>query len=149
MKSEIVADQDYGIAEVLKTLGIQPVNRGASTGTVWLDTKGEDIESYSPSVARRAVCQAHRVLTMAAGARHQQVPENVSLSAIEPRLPLMRARTGIHALIAPNALVFINKQHVGALEYPAIDHLVDEMVLTDLTGKHLGTPHQHFLHLPA
>ncbi len=49
MKSEIVADQDYGIAEVLKTLGIQPVNRGASTGTVWLDTKGEDIESYSPA----------------------------------------------------------------------------------------------------
>src|SRR5437870_5334950 len=100
-------------------------------------------------VARRAVRQAHRVLTMAAGTRHQQVPENVSLSAIEPRLPLMRACTGIHALIAPNALVFINKQDVGALEYPAINHLVDEMLPADLTGKHLGTPHQDFLHLPA
>ena len=49
MKSETLAAQDYGIAEVLQTLGIQNVNRGASTGTVWLDTKGEDIDSYSPA----------------------------------------------------------------------------------------------------
>ena len=49
MKSETVAIKDYGIAEVLKTLGIQDVNRGACTGTVWLDTQGEEIESYSSS----------------------------------------------------------------------------------------------------
>ena len=30
MKSETLAAQDYGIAEVLQTLGIQNVNRGAS-----------------------------------------------------------------------------------------------------------------------
>lgn len=49
MSSQTLAAQDHGIAEVLKTLGIQNVNRGASTGAVWLDTKGEDIESYSPA----------------------------------------------------------------------------------------------------
>ena len=49
MKSETLATKDYGIAEVLKTLGIKDVNHGACTGTVWLDTKGEEIESYSSS----------------------------------------------------------------------------------------------------
>ncbi len=49
MKSETLTAQDYGIAEVLKTLGIENVNRGACTGTVWLDTQGEEIESYSSS----------------------------------------------------------------------------------------------------
>ncbi|MES1226319.1 MAG: aldehyde dehydrogenase family protein, partial [Bacteroidota bacterium] len=47
MKSETLVAKDYGIAEVLKTLGIKDVNSGASTGTKWFDTKGEIIESYS------------------------------------------------------------------------------------------------------
>src|SRR6185369_13841850 len=47
MKSETLAAKDYGIAEVLKTLGIKDVNHGACTGTKWMETKGEAIESYS------------------------------------------------------------------------------------------------------
>ncbi len=36
------------IADVLKRLGIKEVNKGASTGAEWMDTKGDAIESYSP-----------------------------------------------------------------------------------------------------
>ncbi|MFA5973579.1 MAG: aldehyde dehydrogenase family protein [Lentimicrobiaceae bacterium] len=32
----------------LKLLGIEPINSGASTGSNWLDTKGEETASYSP-----------------------------------------------------------------------------------------------------
>ena len=49
MKTDTLAAQDFGISEVLKTLGIKAVNSGACTGTVWFDTKGEEIESYSPT----------------------------------------------------------------------------------------------------
>jgi aldehyde dehydrogenase (NAD+) len=37
-----------GIAETLKTLGIREINSGASTGTYWFTTRGEEIASYSP-----------------------------------------------------------------------------------------------------
>jgi len=40
---------NYGIAETLQRLGIKEMNHGACTGTKWLDTKGEVIESYSPA----------------------------------------------------------------------------------------------------
>jgi len=33
----------------LKELGIESVNRGACTGTVWLDTKGDELNSFSPA----------------------------------------------------------------------------------------------------
>lgn len=36
------------IAKVLKNLGINKTNMGASTGTKWIASKGEMIESYSP-----------------------------------------------------------------------------------------------------
>lgn len=36
------------VQEVLNKLGIKDVNKGASTGYEWFDTKGEFIESYSP-----------------------------------------------------------------------------------------------------
>jgi len=49
MKSETLIANEYGIAEVLKALGIKDINPGASTGTKWIDTKGEMIESYSPA----------------------------------------------------------------------------------------------------
>ncbi|HNS12069.1 MAG TPA: aldehyde dehydrogenase family protein [Bacteroidia bacterium] len=49
MKSETLIANEYGIAEVLKTLGIKEINPGASTGTKWIDTQGEIIESYSPA----------------------------------------------------------------------------------------------------
>ncbi len=49
MTTNTLAAQDYGISEVLKTLGIKPINNGATTGTIWLNTKGEEIESYSPA----------------------------------------------------------------------------------------------------
>ena len=49
MKTDILNVNDYGIAGVLTTLGIKQNNSGATTGTEWLDTKGENIDSYSPA----------------------------------------------------------------------------------------------------
>ncbi len=49
MKTDTLLAKEYGIAEVLKTLGLKEVNQGACTGTKWMDTKGEIIESYSPA----------------------------------------------------------------------------------------------------
>ncbi len=34
--------------DFLKTLGIEPINKGISTGTKWQDSSGEKIDSYSP-----------------------------------------------------------------------------------------------------
>lgn len=39
----------YNIQQTLKELGIRDVNPGATTGTQWFDTRGDIIESYSPS----------------------------------------------------------------------------------------------------
>lgn len=39
---------DFGIKEVLNTLGIKDINSGASTGNHWFATRGEKIGSYSP-----------------------------------------------------------------------------------------------------
>ena len=36
------------IHEILEKLGVQKVNRGASTGSYWLHTRGTNIDSYSP-----------------------------------------------------------------------------------------------------
>ncbi len=36
------------IQEVIQRLEIQAVNKGATTGTVWFDTKGDELSSYSP-----------------------------------------------------------------------------------------------------
>jgi aldehyde dehydrogenase (NAD+) len=41
--------QDYGIHESLKKLGIKNINNGLCTGTVWEDTSGDPLESYSPA----------------------------------------------------------------------------------------------------
>ena len=49
MKTDTIVANEYGIADVLKTLGIKETNAGACTGTQWFDTKGEIIESYSPA----------------------------------------------------------------------------------------------------
>jgi aldehyde dehydrogenase (NAD+) len=43
-----MAKFDYDIAPVLKELGIDSLNKGASTGNEWFDTKGEVLHSYSP-----------------------------------------------------------------------------------------------------
>ncbi len=40
---------DYGIMKALKQLGITEINKGATTGTKWFDTKGEILESFSSS----------------------------------------------------------------------------------------------------
>jgi len=40
---------DFGIHEALKTLGIEAINRGASTGTHWFNTRGTKIDSVSPA----------------------------------------------------------------------------------------------------
>jgi Golgi nucleoside diphosphatase len=34
--------------EILATFGIEKTNNGASTGSEWINTKGEQIDSYSP-----------------------------------------------------------------------------------------------------
>jgi aldehyde dehydrogenase (NAD+) len=44
-----VTSTDFGIHEALRTLGIESVNRGASTGGHWFNTRGEKIDSYSPA----------------------------------------------------------------------------------------------------
>ena len=49
MSNTITAAKDYGMAEVLKTLGIKEMNNGASTGTEWFNTAGDVLESYSPA----------------------------------------------------------------------------------------------------
>ncbi len=38
----------YDIAEVLSRFGIEDVNPGATTGSLWLDTSGDITESISP-----------------------------------------------------------------------------------------------------
>lgn len=40
---------NFGIAEALKVLGVNAENSGTSTGSKWLDPKGEAILSYSPA----------------------------------------------------------------------------------------------------
>ena len=40
--------KDINIQEVLKTLGIEELNKGVSTGAEWFETKGAITESYSP-----------------------------------------------------------------------------------------------------
>ena len=40
---------DSSIKEILDTLGIKEVNKGASTGNHWFSTRGEKIESHSPA----------------------------------------------------------------------------------------------------
>jgi aldehyde dehydrogenase (NAD+) len=43
-----VVEQAIDITEVLKTLGLEQENSGASTGGKWFKTRGAKIESYSP-----------------------------------------------------------------------------------------------------
>jgi len=44
-----LVEKDFGITEALNRLGIKDINHGASTGTKWMATEGEIIESYSPA----------------------------------------------------------------------------------------------------
>jgi aldehyde dehydrogenase (NAD+) len=39
---------DFGIKEILDTLGVQEINKGASTGSYWFNTRGEKMDSFSP-----------------------------------------------------------------------------------------------------
>ena len=39
---------DLGVQQMLDTLGVDKVNKGASTGSYWFNTRGEEIVSYSP-----------------------------------------------------------------------------------------------------
>lgn len=41
--------KNFGIREALDTLGVKRSNPGVSTGSAWLKSKGERIESYSPA----------------------------------------------------------------------------------------------------
>lgn len=43
----------FGVAEMLHELGIAQLNHGASTGTNWLTTEGEMLESFSPADGQR------------------------------------------------------------------------------------------------
>ena len=44
-----VVKTGYGIEKALKQLGITEINKGATTGTKWFDTKGDILESFSSS----------------------------------------------------------------------------------------------------
>ena len=48
MSTTTLAPVTLGIADILKNLGIQPVNSGVSTGSNWSKGEGEVLESYSP-----------------------------------------------------------------------------------------------------
>lgn len=41
-------NQSIGIEEILLLFGINKLNNGASTGTTWMDTRGTQIDSFSP-----------------------------------------------------------------------------------------------------
>jgi aldehyde dehydrogenase (NAD+) len=43
-----IAKDTHGIREALQELGIELINSGASTGTKWMETGGQQIHSYSP-----------------------------------------------------------------------------------------------------
>ncbi|MBT8195439.1 MAG: aldehyde dehydrogenase family protein, partial [Bacteroidia bacterium] len=45
----VLTTQDYKIQELMRNLGLKDINPGACTGTKWLDTKGDLLESYSPA----------------------------------------------------------------------------------------------------
>jgi aldehyde dehydrogenase (NAD+) len=49
MKNDTIVANDYQVSEMLKALGIEQLNHGASTGTKWFQTKGEILESFSPA----------------------------------------------------------------------------------------------------
>lgn len=46
--AEVLTAKSFGVENVLKELGLQAINYGASTGTRHIVTKGKKIESYSP-----------------------------------------------------------------------------------------------------
>jgi hypothetical protein len=46
-------NKDYGIGEALKQIGIEGVNKGLCTGTIWQETKGELMTSYSPADGKK------------------------------------------------------------------------------------------------
>lgn len=39
----------FGLKQALSDLGIKSINKGATTGTQWFETKGEELSSYSPA----------------------------------------------------------------------------------------------------
>ena len=45
---QILFKYNMEIKEILATFGIEKTNNGASTGSEWINTKGEQIDSYSP-----------------------------------------------------------------------------------------------------
>ncbi|MBL7892302.1 MAG: aldehyde dehydrogenase family protein [Bacteroidia bacterium] len=45
----MAAKDKYGITQALQELGLKRLNKGISTGVKWYDTKGDRIDSYSPS----------------------------------------------------------------------------------------------------
>ena len=47
MASEAATSTKFNIGEILKKLGIKDINPGASTGTHWIKTNGELMESYA------------------------------------------------------------------------------------------------------
>ena len=40
--------KDYGIQDALKELGIEKINKGVSTGTLWVEPAGDVLNSWSP-----------------------------------------------------------------------------------------------------
>ena len=45
---QILFKYNMEIKEILATFGIEKINNGASTGSEWINTQGEQIDSYSP-----------------------------------------------------------------------------------------------------
>jgi aldehyde dehydrogenase (NAD+) len=83
MNTTLISSSDELLLASLKKLGINKVNKGACTGTRWMDTTGEAIDSYSPADGKLigSVTQATAddyekmiVLSQAAFAKWRMVP---------------------------------------------------------------------------
>jgi aldehyde dehydrogenase (NAD+) len=64
--------KDYGIQEALKQLGIEKINKGACTGTLWKETTGDTLTSFSPvdgheiaAIKQATLKDYHSVITTA------------------------------------------------------------------------------------
>lgn len=78
MTSTTLSAQDELLHVALKRLGIKKINNGACTGTQWIETSGEAIDSYSPadgkligSVKQATADDYEKIITMSQAAFNQ------------------------------------------------------------------------------
>jgi hypothetical protein len=93
--------ENVAVRTILRTIAAADAAHGVNRDFTALVSKD--------GVSGGTIAQAHRVLTMAAGAGDQQIAEYIAFRAVKPRLPLMTRCTGLHTLIAANAFIFVDE----------------------------------------